>query len=142
MDFTRKTEAGAVETDGTRAPNVVDLRAKLAELPLLAGIDRNLLDTTLSEFEWFSLPGGQALFHEGDNDDSLYILLSGRLGAFVRNEEGKDTLIRQMIAGETVGEMALLSGEPRSASVVTLRDSELLQLRKPAGNVRCAVGIE
>ncbi len=132
MDFTRKTEASTAGTDGTRAPNVVDMKAKLTELPLLAGIDWHLLDTIGSEFEWFSLPGGQTLFHEGDTDDSLYILLSGRLGAFVRNEDGKDTLIRQMVAGETVGEMALLSGEPRSATVVTLRDSELLQLRKPA----------
>jgi len=64
MDFTRKTEASTAETDGTRAPNVADLRAKLAELPLLAGIDWRLLDTIGSEFEWFSLPGGQTLFHE------------------------------------------------------------------------------
>jgi NTE family protein len=132
MGLTKSTDGGAVDTNGTQAPNSADLRAKLAELPLLAGIDRHLLDTIGKEFEWFSLPGGQTLFHEGDSDDSLYILLSGRLGAFVRNEEGKDTLIRQMVAGETVGEMALLSGEPRSATVVTLRDSELLRLGKAA----------
>jgi NTE family protein len=135
MGFTGTNDTGAVDpvdTNGIQTPDRADLRSKLAELPLLAGIDWHLLDTIGSEFEWFSLPGGQTLFHEGDTDDSLYILLSGRLGAFVRNEDGKDTLIRQMVAGETVGEMALLSGEPRSATVVTLRDSELLQLRKPA----------
>ena len=132
MGFTRTNDAGVADSNGTQAPNSADLRAKLAELSLLDGIDRHLLDTIGSEFEWFSLPGGQTLFHEGDNDDSLYILLSGRLGAFVRNEEGKDTLIRQMVSGETVGEMAVLSGEPRSATVVTLRDSEILQLKKAA----------
>jgi len=132
MGLITTTDADAVDTDGTRAPNSVDLRAKLAGLRLLQGIDQHSLDSIGSEFEWFSLPGGQTLFHEGDDDDSLYILLSGRLGAFVRNEDGKDVLIRQMVSGETVGEMALLSGEPRSATVVTLRDSELLQLRKAA----------
>jgi NTE family protein len=132
MGFTRTIDVDGVDIDGTVAPNGADLRAKLAGLRLLDGIDRHLLDTIGSEFEWFSLPGGQTLFHEGDHDDSLYILLSGRLGAFVRNEDGKDILIRQMVSGETVGEMALLSGEPRSATVVTLRDSELLQLKKAA----------
>ena len=132
MGFATSTDIDAVDTNGSWAPNNVDLRSKLAGLSLLRGIDPHVLDTIGSEFEWFSLPGGQTLFHEGDNDDSLYILLSGRLGAFVRNEEGKDILIRQMVSGETVGEMALLSGEPRSATVVTLRDSELLQLSKAA----------
>jgi NTE family protein len=111
-------------------PGWFDLQTALAGLPLLSGIEPHLLATLAAEFEWFSLPGGQTLFHEGDKDDCLYIVLAGRLGAFARNEDGHEILIRQMLAGETVGEMALLSGEPRSATVVALRDSELLRLGK------------
>src|ERR1700677_2438452 len=111
-------------------PGLFDLERALAGLPLLSDIEPHLLATLASEFEWFSLPGGQALFHEGDKDDCLYIVLAGRLGAFARNEDGNEVLIRQMLAGETVGEMALLSGEPRSATVVALRDSELVRLGK------------
>ena len=110
------------------APGLADLQTALAGVPLLKGIDPTLLATLASEFQWFSLPGGQTLFHEGDKDDCLYIVLTGRLGAFAHNDEGSEVLIRQMLAGETVGEMALLSGEPRSATVVALRDSELLRL--------------
>jgi NTE family protein len=109
---------------------IIDLQAKMAGLPLLDGIERGLLEKLAQEFAWFNLPGGQVLFDEGDKDDALYIVLSGRLGAFVRNEEVKDTFVRHMLAGETVGEMALLSGEPRSATVAALRGTELLRLSK------------
>jgi NTE family protein len=105
---------------------------KLSALPLLESVEPHLLDAISEEFEWFSLPGGQLLFSQGDTDDSLYVVLSGRLGAFLHGDDGKEILIRQMPAGETVGEMALLSGQPRSATVVALRDSEVARLSKAA----------
>ncbi len=108
------------------------LRAKLAALPLLESIEPHLLGAIAAQFEWFSLPGGQILFREGDEDDSLYVVLSGRLGAFLRNDHGKEILIRQMVSGETVGEMALLSGERRSAMVLAMRNTELVRLSKSA----------
>ena len=107
------------------------LLEKLAGLSLLESLDPHVLKATAAEFDWFSLPGGQILFNRGDKDDSLYIVLSGRLGAFLPNEEGREVLVRQMTAGETVGEMALLSGQPRSATVLALRDTELARLSKP-----------
>ncbi len=111
------------------APGLIE---KLANLPLFHSIDPAVLETIASGLEWFSLPGGQLLFRQGDHDDSLYVVLSGRLGAFLIDDEGKEVLIRQMPTGETVGEMAVLSGEPRSATVVALRDSELIRLSKAA----------
>src|SRR5271168_739218 len=97
--------AGSPASRGNRLyanqePGSFDLQTVVAGLPLLSGIEPHLLATLASEFEWFSLPGGQALFHEGDKDDCLYIVLAGRLGAFARNEDGNEILIRQMVAGE------------------------------------------
>src|SRR5271155_4299079 len=119
---------------GKNAPvhPAIALVAKLARLPLLESLEPRLLEAIATEFDWFSLPGGQILFNRGDQDDSLYVVLSGRLGAFLHNEEGKEILIRQMGSGETVGEMALLSGELRSATVLALRDTELAGLSKSA----------
>jgi NTE family protein len=82
-----------------------------------------------AECAWLSLPGGAILFEEGDAGDALYLLVAGALGVRVR-EDGIDTLIAEIRPGETTGEMALLSGEPRSATIVALRDSELLRLDK------------
>ncbi len=123
----------AVTSIGVSSTEVAPgLLEKLIGLALFEGIETQLLATIAAEFEWFSLPGGQLLFRQGDKDDSLYVVLSGRLGAFLRNDEGKEILIRQMPAGETVGEMAVLSGEPRSATVLALRDTELVRLSKQA----------
>ena len=119
------------ETHEDHAIEVDDgLVTKLAGLPLLSSLDSHDLLAIAAEFQWFSLLGGQTLFQRGDKDDSLFVVLSGRLGAFLVNDEGKEVLIRQMTRGETVGELALLSGQPRSATVVALRDSEVVCLSK------------
>ena len=77
---------------------------------------------------WFSLPGGSHLFTAGENADQLYFLRAGRLGAF-RREDGQERQFLGIIRpGEAAGEMALIAGAPHSATVVALRDSEILAL--------------
>jgi NTE family protein len=119
------------DTDLQVEPTIGLIEA-LAGLPFFDKCGHDLLRAIAGELDWFSLPGGQLLFCQGDKGDSLYVVLSGRLGAFIRNDEGKEVLIRQMPKGETVGEMAVLSGEPRSATVLALRDTELVRLSKAA----------
>lgn len=116
-------------TAGSMSPTA-ELKTKLAALPLLEGFDSQSIEALADELVWLSLPGGQCLFRAGDREDSLYIVISGRLGAFLPNDEGQEVLARQMVSGETVGEMAMLSGEPRSASVYAMRDTELVMLSK------------
>jgi NTE family protein len=76
------------------------------------------------------LPGGQILFRENEVADSLYIVISGCLGVVVRGSNGRDVLVARIAAGETVGEMGLLDGGVRSATVEALRDTELLKFDK------------
>jgi NTE family protein len=77
---------------------------------------------------WFALTGGEVLFQAGEEADSLYLLRSGRLGVF-RHEQGHPPQFLGVVKpGEPVGEMALIAGTPHSASVVALRDSEVLAL--------------
>ncbi|HEX6014686.1 MAG TPA: patatin-like phospholipase family protein [Geminicoccaceae bacterium] len=59
-------------------------------------------------------------------------MLTGRLGVFRTEPGGRQRLVNEAVAGDAVGEMALLLGEPRSAGVAALRDSELLRLRAEA----------
>ena len=58
------------------------------------------------------------LINEGEQGDSLFIVLSGRLKVYASNEAGKEIVIDFHGPGECVGEMSL-DGAPRSASVVT-----------------------
>jgi NTE family protein len=76
------------------------------------------------------LAGGQILFRENEVADSLYIVVSGCLGVVVRGSDGHDVLVARIAAGETVGEMGLLDGGVRSATVEALRDTELLKVDK------------
>jgi NTE family protein len=83
-----------------------------------------------AELKWMFIPGGQILFRENEFADSLYVVLTGCLGVIVRDDNGRDILIARIAAGETVGEMGLLDGGVRSATVEALRDTELLKLDK------------
>ncbi len=107
-----------------------ELRNKLAALELLRDMRPRDLDALTAELEWQGLPGGWVLFREGERDDSLFIVVAGRLGVVTADADGREAIISHISPGETVGEMALLSGAPRSATVVALRDSELVRLKR------------
>jgi CRP/FNR family cyclic AMP-dependent transcriptional regulator len=64
-------------------------------------------------------PKNTVILNEGDDTDSLYIILSGRVKVFLANEEGKEIVLDTQGPGEYFGEMVLDEG-PRSASVMTL----------------------
>src|SRR5436190_2176710 len=86
---------------------------------------------------WFSLPGGQTLFKAHDEPDNLYLVKTGRLGAF-RHETGQEPLFLGVIRpGEPAGEMALIAGIPHTADVVALRDSEIYALPKATFFAAC-----
>src|SRR5579863_48145 len=106
------------------------LRAKLANLPILRDLGNSDLDLLTPELEWFGLPGGWVLFREHEPGDSVYIVLAGRVGVVTADAEGRQRIVNQIGVGETVGEMAMLSGEPRSATVIAMRDCELVRLSK------------
>jgi CRP/FNR family cyclic AMP-dependent transcriptional regulator len=66
---------------------------------------------------------------EGDETDSLYVILSGRVKVFVADESGKEVVLGTQGPGEYFGEM-VLDGGPRSASVMTLAPSRFLIVPK------------
>ncbi len=103
-----------------------ELLARVAHLPLFAGLDRRSLVRVADELEWIALPGGAELFHELEAPDAVYVLVAGCLGAFKGSAE-RPQLIGRIHPGETVGEMALLSGHRRTATVRALRDSEVVR---------------
>ncbi|MBJ6127328.1 patatin-like phospholipase family protein [Microvirga splendida] len=83
-----------------------------------------------AELEQVILPGGAVLFQEGDPADGLYMLVSGALGVSVQGSHGEQRRVARVLPPETIGEMALISHAPRSASVTALRDSVLLKLTR------------
>src|SRR3954471_22176277 len=81
-----------------------------------------------------SFPKGVRVFHEGDSSDACYIVRSGDLRVTREHPDGRAIALATLGPGDIFGELAMLDGEARSASVETLSDSELLAL--PAADVR------
>jgi predicted acylesterase/phospholipase RssA/CRP-like cAMP-binding protein len=110
-------------------------QAKLSYLfsaPLFQAIDQAVLVELMPHLESVFLPGGETLFRTGDLGDSMYIVLSGRLRVYLEHSNGTVEVIREIARGESVGELALLTGKPRSATVRAIRDSELAKLARAA----------
>jgi NTE family protein len=93
---------------------------------MLAGLSQALRHKLAAHSTWVSVPAGSWLFRQGDDGDSLYVVHSGRLEVVIEGASAE--VARVLTAGSVVGELALLTREPRSASVRARRDSELLQV--------------
>lgn len=93
-------------------------------------MDRAVLQTIEPECEWIALPRGTLLIRQGEVADCLYIILKGHVKAFGYDQNENQVTIAELGAGESVGEMALFSRNPRSSNVEVTTDSELLRLSK------------
>jgi NTE family protein len=104
------------------------LPQRLKSFSILADVGDQALRRLLAEADWFGLPGGTQLPRDGENDRAVFLVVTGSLGVFVDEENAPKRLVATIPAGETVGEMSLLTGESHSAALVALRDTELLRL--------------
>ena len=109
-----------------------DLRTVLAALPLFHGLSTEILSAIAAEVEWLSLPGGSVLFSAGEPSDAMYVVLSGCLGVYLAPATDRRRFVSRIVAGDTAGEMGLVSGRPRSGTVVALRDTEVARLSQQA----------
>ena len=107
------------------------LRDQLAAiLPKVFGpLDRTILGDIQKQAEWINLPRGEVLFREGDTGNSLYLVVMGRLRVVTHNN-GNEKIIGEAAQGECIGEMALITSEPRSATVYAIRDCELIRFSR------------
>ena len=104
----------------------------LKKISLFAGLDDATLTTLSQSVVFRTFPKQAILIHEGDESDSLYMILSGRLQVYTSNSEGKEVLLSTLTAGDCFGELSLLDGQPRSASVRTLTPCQALILSRVA----------
>ncbi len=109
-------------------PEPAVLTKQLAEL--LTGVDEGALRRLAEEVQWVTVPRGTLILKQGAPGDCLYFVVSGRVRVFATREDGSEARIAELGPGESFGEMALISGEPRSASVSADADCQLVRLSK------------
>lgn len=106
----------------------------LARVPLFSELSREELERISRVSVARSFPAGVRVFHEGDHSDACYLVRKGDLRVTREHPDGRAIALATLGPGDLFGELAMLDGEARSASVETLTDSELLAL--PATDVR------
>jgi anion transporter len=99
-------------------------------IPLFTSLGRLEIARLVPSFQHLDLAVGETLFQEGDKGDALFIIVSGSV--CIRKQSGVSEInVARLGAGDHFGEMALLSGAPRSATAVAAEPLSLLKLSRP-----------
>ena len=102
---------------------------------LFASLSADAMTALQAQLTPVTLMSGEVLFKEGEPSDSLYIVISGRLRVVSRaTDDQSERLVADLGHGEIVGEMGLVCNEPRSATVVAIRDTNLAKLSESGLN--------
>lgn len=102
--------------------------ALLSRCPLFAGLTDADLQVLADAATVRHYRRGQIVFSEGDSGDSLLLVAEGRLKAYSMSPEGEEFLLHLVDAGESLGEVSVVDGRARSATVEAQTDSIVLRL--------------
>src|SRR5262249_7456285 len=101
----------------------------LAATPLFSGLSQEALESLVAELQLVQLVKGEILFHEGDPGDALYVIVEGEVALAAEGPPRVE--MSRLGAGAFIGEVALLTDQPRAATVTALGDAELLRIDRP-----------
>ncbi|MEM7132287.1 MAG: cyclic nucleotide-binding and patatin-like phospholipase domain-containing protein [Chloroflexota bacterium] len=99
---------------------------------LFKEVESEILSLLAEKLTPATLAAHETLIREGDPGDSLYLLQAGKLDVYLQDQEGEEFLVSSLFPGDSVGEIALLTGAIRSATVRTAESSQLWQLTRQA----------
>lgn len=102
----------------------------LRQVPLFASLPTLELEALAPYLRERRFSKGTMILMQGDPGDALYLIATGQVKVVLIGEDGREVILSVLSEGSFFGEMALLDGEPRSAHVVAMGDTTLLQLRR------------
>jgi CRP/FNR family cyclic AMP-dependent transcriptional regulator len=102
--------------------------AVLSDIPFFHFLDDNERVSLATQLEEVKIPEGEVLFHYGEPGDCLYVIRSGKAEVFFKDDTGTRIVLEVAGAGDVVGELSLLDGGPRTASVVVTEALDALRL--------------
>jgi CRP-like cAMP-binding protein len=98
--------------------------------PLFDGFSQKDLAAVIHDLELNTFEPGDILVAEGAPGDSLFILSTGSVKAYVRNPKGHYVRVHTLVEGDFFGEISALTGKPRTATLVAATPCEVLELKK------------
>ena len=97
----------------------------LRKAPLFQGLESDSAADLASAMSTVRLDRGQALFHEGDRDDRLYVVVSGKIKLGRSGSAGRENLIAVLGPGQMFGELSLFDPGPRSSTATAVTPAEI-----------------
>lgn len=104
-------------------------RAMLRQQPMFKSLTDDQLDTLLPRGRVVHFGRGEKLIEQGENGNSMFILVNGEANVIV-DRNGFQTHVASLGAGDCFGEMSLLTGEQRNATVIANTDCEVVEIDK------------
>ena len=102
----------------------------IRSIPIFSGLSREDIAKILGKMEETSFSAGATIFSQGEQGDAFYLIQSGAVQVVLESGAGKSEVVAILGPRDWFGEMALLSGEPRSATIDTVKETVLWRLRR------------
>lgn len=123
--FLRKSATFAAHIQFAKRKKLTALVAQLSTVNILVNLPPEEIHALIPYVHERVFPSGTVIFHENDFGDSMYFIESGTVDVFQNN-----TRIATLDAGDTFGEMALITGEPRVATVIVHDDVKTWKIHR------------
>jgi CRP/FNR family transcriptional regulator, cyclic AMP receptor protein len=108
----------------------VDPLEVLRSVPLFRQVAETDLQALAQMVHARDFPKGNVILSQGDEGQALFLIRRGQVKVSVLAEDGREVILSVLGPGSFFGEMALLDDEPRSAHVIAMEDTTILQLRR------------
>jgi CRP-like cAMP-binding protein len=112
----------------TRSDGSAAVLRFLRNQPLFERISQAGLDALARTSRFKQVPKGTFLFFQADNADAAYVVRRGAIAIQLESPDGRELIINEMSRGDCLGELAILTGQPRSTSAEAILDSEVLRI--------------
>ena len=109
----------------------MSIASELSRLPIFQGLDADALNLLRGVLVQRSCRPGEVLFTEGERARETYVLVAGNVSIIKKLIDGREECLATLVPGALVGELALIDGQPRSATArVTNAPATVLTLRR------------
>lgn len=109
---------------------MIQISKILKKVPIFQMLSKENIDFIVERLKFKTFAANETICKIGDPGDEMYIVISGKVKICIYGSEEEEQIVATLNPGDYFGEMALLTGEPRSASVIAMEDSETFMLHK------------
>src|ERR1044071_4811587 len=102
----------------------------LSRLPLFTGLSTETTALLEAGIQKRSFRRGEVIFHKGDPGSSMYLIVEGQVKIVLPSDAGEEALLGVLDKGDFFGELSLIDGQPRSATIIASEPTETIMIHR------------